>query len=75
MDGQSLVVEQTELHCGTGVAVTVGVAVGVLVGVAVGVAVGVDVASVKLKLQAFTTSCAFGLLDGAFGATGSVLVW
>lgn len=58
------------------VGVPVGVEVGVTVGVPVGVDVGVDELSVKVKVQAAgvgVTSCARGILEGTFGATGCCL--
>ena len=64
-----------DVEVAVAVAVLVGVAVELPVGVAVElpVGVGVDVVKVKESWQVLIISCAAGLLDGTFGATGCVL--
>jgi len=64
---------QVALHCGTGVGVGVGLWEGVGDGVGVGDPVGVDVT--KLNVSAQAAPPAFGLLDGALGATEVFLSW
>ena len=63
---------------GVGVGVPVGVTVGVPVGVPVGVGVGEGevelIAKVKVHAAGVgVTSCARGILEGTFGATGCCL--
>lgn len=54
--------------------VDVAVLVAVAVGLALDVGLAVDVDNVNDRLQVLA-SCAFGLLDGTFGATAVFLVW